>query len=127
MRNKAKVFTRYATIARVIDGDSVVANIDLGDYLFLENRTIRFSNLDTPELEGKTEKERMLAVKAKLFVESKLVIGQEYLFISTEKMDKYGRSLGAIHDAEGKDIATQLIQAGLAYQYNGGTKKDWAI
>lgn len=122
-----KVFTRYATIVRVIDGDSVVADIDLGDYLFFEKRTIRLAGLDTPELKGKTEKERMLAVKAKLFLESKLLVGQTYLFISTEKVDKYGRSLGAVHDAEGKDIATQLIQSGLAVNYNGGTKKDWSI
>ncbi len=122
-----KVFTRYVTIIRIIDGDSIVANIDLGDYLCFEKRTIRLANLDTPELNGDTEKERMLAVKAKLFMESKLLIGQEYLFISTEKADKYGRSLGSIHDKEGKDLATQLIQNGFAIDYTGGTKKDWSI
>lgn len=122
-----KIFTRYATIIRVVDGDTIIADIDLGDYIVVQKRTIRLANLDTPELKGKTEKERMLAVKAKLFIESKLIVGQEYLFISTENKDKFGRSLGVIHDKEGKDIATQLIQAGLAYQYDGGTKKDWSL
>jgi endonuclease YncB( thermonuclease family) len=122
-----KIFTRYATILKVTDGDTVVVDIDIGDGLEQRKRTIRLDNIDTPEMKGASQKERDLALKAKQFVESKLAIGQEYMFVSTKKKDKYDRALGIIQDAEGKDISTQLIQLGLAYNYTGGTKRDWSI
>src|SRR6185436_13615369 len=83
-----KVWLVHAVIVRVIDGDTVVANLDLGWHTWRHDAHIRLSGIDTPE-----RAEPMRWAEAKTFVERLLPAGLEVLVVS-EELDKYGRTLG---------------------------------
>jgi micrococcal nuclease len=111
-----KVWLVHAVIVRVIDGDTVVVNMDLGWHTRRHDEHIRLNGIDAPE---KTEPERWAAAKA--FVERLLPAGTEALLVS-EKLEKYGRTLGRILLRDGRDVGQELLKAGLAKPYTGGPR-----
>lgn len=82
------LFVYQAFVERVVDGDTLKVEIDLGFNIRIR-QTIRLRAIDCPEMdtaEGKA---------AKKFVET-LLKGVEYLTIKTVKPDKYDRYLGDV-------------------------------
>lgn len=84
--------------------------------------TVRLLGLDTPEIKGKCEAEKRLAILAR----NKLVnILEKALRIELKgdgKKGKYGRTL-AIVLADGKDVAAVLIAEGLGVPWAGRRHK----
>ena len=118
-------------LIRVIDADSVVGSLDLGFNVVLSNVSIRFYGIDTPESRinikkyPKRKPEKELGLKAKQFLKD--ILPKEFI-IKTERPDstgKYGRVLGTIWTMDNINICEQLIKAGLAKAYYGGTKEPW--
>ena len=66
-----------ATVKRVIDGDSLVLDIDLGFYMFMNETKIRLYGLDTPEMNSVTKRKwrtlnemtRCLLMRSGLYIE----------------------------------------------------------
>ena len=88
----APQFTYRAIVVRVIDGDTVVLDIDLGFGVWLHKQSIRLLGVNAPEIRGE-EREEGLKWKAKL--ESLIPVGTEIILESfRDKSDKYGRWLG---------------------------------
>jgi micrococcal nuclease len=113
-----------ATFVSNYDGDTITARLSLGFDLYLE-KSIRLLGIDTPELKTGTQKEKGKA--AKKWLEAKLT-GKK-LVIQTCKhhddggLDKYGRILGEIFIVgEETSVNDQIITAGHAVAYDGGTK-----
>lgn len=77
-------FTYRAELVRVIDGDTVVLNVDLGFETWLHNQTIRLYGIDTPEMRGE---ERPEGEKAKAWLQERLY-GREIVLQSIQ--DKKG-------------------------------------
>ncbi len=102
------------TPMKVIDGDTVHAEIDLGLGVFL-HRSIRLTGVDTPELTKSPEP----AKKSKKFT-SDFVIAS-VCSIENPKWDKYGRVLADIV-CDGKSLSEALIKNGLGKSYNGGKR-----
>jgi micrococcal nuclease len=121
-----KTFNRYVFVTSIVDGDTVKGDLDLGDNVWLRGKEIRLAGLDTPEIRSKDPLEVAAAMKCREFVAGRLEVGKEYPFISTEKADKYGRAMGSIHDAEGNDVGSLLINLGYARCYHGDKKEPWA-
>ena len=69
---------------------------------------------------GKCDQEKLLARKAQAFTQGILEEAKQVELVDMRR-DKYFRVLAGIR-ADGRDIARQLIEAGLAVPYNGGTK-----
>jgi endonuclease YncB( thermonuclease family) len=111
---------------RTIDGDTLeIFNVDLPDNL--KPNKFRIYGIDTPESKkqfAKCKKEIELGLKAKKFTEDFL---NDFVFLSFEDHpDKYGRILIKVRNAKGKDLANELIKAGLAVEYYGDKKtKNW--
>lgn len=81
-----------ATVVRVIDGDTIVVDLDLG--FSVTFRTIlRLASLDTWEMRGEERERGMLA---KLFVVNRLGHGDR-ITVQTEKTGKYGRYIAEIN------------------------------
>jgi micrococcal nuclease len=103
---------------RIIDGDT----------LELNGETIRIENLDAPEMPGRAECqiEADLAVKAKGELE-RITKGKVItLRRNTQRpTDQYGRTLAVVL-ADGQDVATPLISAGLARPWRGRSS-DWCV
>jgi micrococcal nuclease len=104
-----------ATIRRVVDGDTVDLNVDLGFYMTAALR-FRVLGVDTPELRGGTDETKAKAKLAKAFVEEKLFSATR-IRVVTKKADSFGRWLGDVtyyspHDNFSHNLAKELIEAG---------------
>ena len=113
------MYTYKATLDRVVDGDTIDANIDLGFDITIHKR-IRLAGIDTPESRTRDleEKARGLASKERL---KELLEGGEFILESKE-VGKYGRVLGTLH-IDDININETLVQEGFAVEYWGGKKK----
>ena len=82
-------------IRRVIDGDTVDVDIDLGFGLWLSNQRIRVLGIDAPEVRTRDLEEKARGFEAKAYVEKFLPEGSRQIFLSTKfQRGKYGRVLG---------------------------------
>jgi len=123
---------RIRSIAKVVDGDTIDADIDLGFDISLSKR-IRLAGIDTPESRTKDEYEKKLGLESKEWLKKHLE-GAKDIIVKTELPDsteKYGRIIGHLYvgDAEvsavnrKKSVNNQMIDEGYAWEYDGGTKK----
>lgn len=108
------MYTYRAKVIKVIDGDTVDLNIDLGFHISVSKR-IRLSLIDAPEMNTDAGKQ------AKQFVSDKLSEGKSVIVqTKLDSSDKYGRILGEIFlDDSISSINKMLIDAGLAEIYKG--------
>ena len=77
---------RVKDVIRVIDGDTVDLNLDVGMYITVRKR-IRFLNIDTYELRGGTDETKELGRAAKARLIELLATPNAKVYIKT-KMDK---------------------------------------
>lgn len=98
---------------RVIDGDTIEADVDLG-FRIRQRQIIRLAGIDAPELRSKDAAEREKAKAAKEALEYVLTACKpmEILMHSTG-LDKYGRSLAVIwaRDNDGWDSVNEWMVA----------------
>jgi micrococcal nuclease len=124
MTNRDPYIYRIKEIYKVIDGDTIDASIDLGFGIYLTRR-IRLSSIDTPESRTKDIKEKALGIQSKEWIGNRLEFAKDIL-IKTELPDsteKYGRVIGHLYiNGEETSLNTQMIDAGYALLYDGGTK-----
>ncbi len=121
---------RVRKVHKVVDGDTIDVDIDLGFDVSFSQR-VRLAGIDTPESRttDKAEKELGLEVKKKL---GDLLANAKDIVIRTEKPDsteKYGRILGWLY-LDGAEVSVNhaLIAGGYAWEYMGSTKvKDFEL
>ena len=119
-------------ITRVIDGDTVDAEVDLGFDTFIKDR-IRLMGLDTPESRTRNKKEKALGLAAKAYLKELLKEnkGDVILRTSKEGKGKFGRILGTLLIYDGMTSVNQmLIDEGHARDYFGGSKDEqgeWTV
>ena len=113
------MYTYKAKLDRVVDGDTVDANIDLGFDITIHKR-IRLAGIDSPESRTRDleEKKRGLASKDRLIE----LLGDGSFILESKEVGKYGRVLGTLHIDE-MNINNTLVKEGHAIEYHGGTKK----
>ena len=116
------MFEYSAKVVRIVDGDTLDAEIDIGFDVFVKKR-IRFYGVDcwesrTRDLE---EKKRGLAAKARVI---ELLEGNGNKFVlQSHELGKYGRVLGSIILDDDRDVCDILLEEGHAYAYHGGNKE----
>ena len=109
-----------------IDGDTIRVPADVIAPLFSTLEwSIRLKGVDTPEINGKCDREKLLAREAKSFVDFRLKHAHKISVSSVASHDKWGGRLVANLYVDGKDLSQELIEKGYAVPYNGGTKKSW--
>ena len=108
-------------IVRVIDGDSIILDIDLGFSHWIHNESIRLYGVDTPECRTRDAEEKAAGLLAKEFVEEALHVGGTYTLTTKEK-GKFGRYLGTIFLTEKTSINDALVKERLAVPYFGQSK-----
>lgn len=111
-----------ARVDRVIDGDTIAvrAQVWLGQEITV---LVRIEGADTPELRGGCPAEKAAATRAKALLTSEA--GHQVL-LQDIRHDKYaGRVLARVTSEKGEDLASILIDAGLARPYDGGQRVDW--
>jgi len=113
-----------ATIVRVVDGDTVDVDIDLGFDVWLRSQRIRLFGVDTPECRTRNKATKAHGLLAKAYVQKALKLGEVYA-IRTREKGKFGRYLGEIKVGR-TTINKLLIKEKLAVAYTGQNKKDIA-
>ena len=122
-----------ATIVKVIDGDTVDVDIDLGFGIVLSDERVRIMGIDTPEsrTRDKVEKKFGLAAKARL----KELLGKTCTLTTQinkngeDMKGKFGRILGDFDVYNNKTDSWQpvtkvLVSEGHAVPYHGQNKED---
>lgn len=111
------LYQYQAKILKVIDGDTLKVEFDLGFHIKF-SETVRLFGINAPELHG-IDKDN--GIKSKLRVEQLLPVGTmvEIETIKDEK-EKYGRYLAKIHLADGTILNERLINEGLAKPFMVG-------
>ena len=118
------MYTYKAKVRRVIDGDSVVVDIDLGFDTWIKDQNVRIHGIDTPEVRTKDPLEKAHGLLAKAFVEKVLPEGIEVAITTVKDGDKFGRVLGIIRTSTGLDVAAELLEENLAVPYDGSKSKE---
>ena len=111
------------TIVRVVDGDTVDVDIDLGFDTWRRGERIRLYGVDCPECRSRSAIEKKAGLLAKGFVIRSLHEGGTYKLTTKEK-GKFGRYLGTIKIDGGLTINAALISEHLAVPYTGQNKKE---
>ena len=92
-------------ILRVVDGDTVDVDIDLGFGVWMHKERVRLYGIDTPESRTRDLEEKKYGKAAKAFLEAKLKEGTPLLRTFKDGVGKYGRILGEFwveqHSEEG--------------------------
>ena len=118
------------TIKRVVDGDTVDVDIDLGFGIWVHNERVRLYGIDTPESRTRDLEEKKAGIYAKQCVEAFLPVGStQTLKTYKDKVGKYGRILGefVIFDIEQDRQTTineYMIRHKIGVAYFGKNKDD---
>ena len=103
-------------ITRIIDGDTIDADIDLGFNLNISQR-IRLKGLNAAETKTLDLEEKNKGIQARLWLEKELSRQGEWI-IETTKEDKYGRILGTLHcTGDSITLNEKMLNEGIAKPY----------
>ena len=116
------MFEYLCKVTRVVDGDTIDVNIDLGFSIWHKAR-VRMSGIDTPESRTRNKKEKVLGLAAKARLKE-LLKSQKVSILCTKEKGKFGRVLADVR-VNDKSINLQLIDEGHAREYHGGKKIPW--
>jgi micrococcal nuclease len=122
------LYTYRGRLIRVIDGDTIEVDIDLGFNVLLGQRKLRLDGLDTPEIKtpagvyAKQVTKDWLAENTE--IKKKLTESISYVTFETlsDKPDKYGRILARVYGKDGATLNKYLVERGIAKPYDGGKR-----
>jgi len=106
-------------VRKIVDGDTIICNVDLGFYTQLNNIRFRFKDYQAPELRGK---ERAMGLEAKRYLQTLLKVNQP-VAIKTYKADAFGRWLADIIWHDGRTLQEHLIEQGYGIFWDGKGKR----
>ena len=104
---KQTVWTVPAKVVRVVDGDTLILDLDQGWRQWRIGERCRLSGINAPEA-GTPE-----GVLARAFVEHVIGMKSDVTFVS-RALDKYGRPLGVVRLSDGRILNDLILSAGHA-------------
>ena len=116
------MFEYFCKVERVVDGDTIDVNVDLGFNIWHRGR-VRMAGIDTPETRTRNKNEKVLGLLAKSRLKE-LLKGQKVSIRCTKEKGKIGRILADVMVGD-ININKQLIDEGHARVYQGGKKIPW--
>jgi len=116
------MFEYKCVITKIIDGDTVDVDCDLGFDCWLRKQRIRLYGIDTPESRTRDKQEKRYGLAAKRFVMDFIPVGSSAI-LKTKEKGKYGRYLGDLKVGS-KWLCKALLDNHHAVKYFGQSKKD---
>jgi micrococcal nuclease len=115
-----------AKVLKVLDGDTVDIDLDLGFNIVLANQRVRMAGIDTPESRTVNTEEKVRGQLSKKRLAEKLPVGS-WVRIETQKSDsnddKFGRILAVFIMEDGTSLNQWMIDNNYAVLYNGENKE----
>lgn len=121
-----------ATVTEVVDGDTIVVDIDLGFDVIFTNQKVRLLGVDTPESRTGDKVEKVFGMASKDFCKKFVAACKNKVIIRTHisegtddsGREKFGRLLGEIVNPDTKEVLNeQLIVKNYAVKYMGENKE----
>lgn len=128
MAEQYELYQYQVNIRRVIDGDTVDVDIDLGFGIILRDQRVRIQGIDTPECRTKDLEEKMFGRAAKHFVQGLLPENSTQVMKTILDKDgdvtkgKFGRILADFYISDGKMLSDAIMDAHHGVPYEGGDK-----
>ena len=120
------MYSYKAQIIKVVDGDTVDINIDLGFNTILANQRVRLAGIDTPESRTSNKEEKARGLLSKKKLAEKLPVGA-WVKVQTERAedvdDKFGRILGTFTLDDGTVVNKWLVENNYVVAYSGENKE----
>ena len=113
-------------IRKVVDGDTVDVDIDLGFGVWMKKQRIRLFGMDTPESRTRDLEEKKYGLLAKQQMEQWLPVGSRQPLVTVkDKAGKFGRVLGQFKiDDPLLTINTWMVHNHYAAEYYGQSKEE---
>ena len=121
------MWTYRAKVIKVVDGDTVDVDIDLGFGIWQKNERVRIMGIDTPESRTRNKIEKKFGLASKEYLKS--LLGKESVLQTTinkkgvDMKGKFGRVLGDFLIKD-KAVSKIMCETGHAVAYFGGAKAD---
>mgnify|MGYP003133682815 FL=1 len=124
------MYNYNAKCIRVVDGDTIDAEIDLGFDIKVTKR-IRLGGINAPESRTRNKVEKKLGLAAKERLKEMMEGAANCFELESKELGKFGRVIGKLHidKIAGKDVITKvcvndcLVKEGHAVEYDGGKRK----
>ena len=110
-------------VTRVVDGDTVDVDIDLGFGMTYKKQRVRLMGIDTPESRTRDLEEKFYGKQSKKFLSS--VLKSKVVTLLSHDKGKFGRIIGELF-VEGDDMSVNqlMIRENHAVPYFGQSKDD---
>ena len=128
------MFEYKCNLVKVVDGDTVDVDIDLGFGVWLRKQRIRLYGIDTPESRTRDKVEKVYGLAAKDFLSKMLSTGEMSIKTHKDAKGKFGRILGDIELKETRMIGREItehsslvrtmIDNGYGVEYHGQSKTE---
>ena len=112
-------------MVKVVDGDTIDVDIDLGFGVWMRNQRIRLYGIDTPESRTRDLEEKKYGLAAKDFLIKWTNAGGLTLKTHKDDRGKFGRILGEIWCFD-TNVNEKMIEEHHAVRYMGQSKEDIA-
>ena len=120
------MFEYKCKMVRVVDGDTVDVDIDLGFGVWLRKQRIRLYGIDTPESRTRDKVEKVYGLAAKDFLSKMLSTGEMSIKTHKDAKGKFGRILGELFmkTSIGElSVNQSLVENSHAVRYYGQSKE----
>ena len=120
------------TIRKIVDGDTIDVDINLGFNTWINNERVRLYGIDTPESRTRDLEEKKFGLYAKSVVDKYLPVGSKQVLVThLDKVGKFGRILGEFRIYDGEEdrqttINEYMIRKSIGVEYKGQSKDDIA-
>jgi len=110
------------SIKRIIDGDTLEVDIDLGFSIKLVNQHLRLAGIDTPEIHSSDSVEKHYGNLARETLTQWVADKNALLLVGGGARDKFGRLLGDLKHTDGTKATDFLLSKHMAVKYDGQSK-----
>jgi micrococcal nuclease len=119
-------FEYHAKVNKIIDGDTINVDLDLGFNVVLSNQSVRLLGIDTPESRTSDKTEKIFGTLSKNKVKEFIDKCEGQIILQTvlsDSEEKFGRLLGKIINPKDNTVLNDwLIISHYAVAYNGENK-----
>jgi micrococcal nuclease len=118
-------FLYKCVIQRIVDGDTVDVDIDLGFGIWLRKERVRVAGIDTPEKRTRDKVEKVFGLAATAKAHTLIPEGSPCIIRTRrDKAGKYGRTMGDFVLEDGRLYTDIMVETHHAVPYEGQAKAD---
>jgi micrococcal nuclease len=114
-------------IVKVVDGDTVDVDIDLGFGIWIKNERVRLYGIDAPESRTRDKEEKKYGLASKKYVQDHMPVNsKQTLRTIKDNVGKFGRVLGVfvLPEYNNQRLDEMMIKNHHAVEYYGQSKEE---